>query len=253
MAVSCVSSWLKVSLQKLLSFLHFHCIPPRGQRHCVTRWLRPPNNWLQWVPARVARWFMFNTKNPNLGTILEGLGLEYVGIFYGHLVWFVAVWYSLWPFGIFSRLDQEKSGNPGASQRVPVHKKFRLESHIDSFRSDNLFYCLFASVAISPKQVTLWNKWPRNFAFFWSETPCASPPPGTSDFFYHSFLVHHPVNWDDQVMGSDFPVAWQFSQREQLGFNYRSNCTPNQGPCLITFIQGWQLKQSNMTQNKMPF
>jgi hypothetical protein len=33
--------------------------------------------------------------------ILEGLAVEDVGIFYGHLVYFMAIWYILWPFGIF--------------------------------------------------------------------------------------------------------------------------------------------------------
>jgi hypothetical protein len=32
---------------------------------------------------------------------LEGLAIENVGIFYGHLVYFKAVWSILWPFGIF--------------------------------------------------------------------------------------------------------------------------------------------------------
>jgi hypothetical protein len=27
--------------------------------------------------------------------------MEDFGIFYGHLVYFVAIWYILWPFGIF--------------------------------------------------------------------------------------------------------------------------------------------------------
>jgi hypothetical protein len=41
-----------------------------------------------------------------------------VGIFYDHLKYFMAVWYSLWSFviPIFPNLvclDQEKSGNPG--------------------------------------------------------------------------------------------------------------------------------------------
>jgi hypothetical protein len=46
------------------------------------------------------------------------------GIFYGHLVYFTAIWYILWPFGtllavwyIFPRfgiLNKEKSGNPEA-------------------------------------------------------------------------------------------------------------------------------------------
>jgi hypothetical protein len=38
---------------------------------------------------------------------LEGLALE---IFYGHLVYFVVIWYIIPRFGI---LDKEKSGNPG--------------------------------------------------------------------------------------------------------------------------------------------
>jgi hypothetical protein len=52
---------------------------------------------------------------------LEGLAMEYVGIFYGHFVYFTAKLYILWPFGTFcghlvyfSRFDmlyQEKSGN----------------------------------------------------------------------------------------------------------------------------------------------
>jgi hypothetical protein len=43
--------------------------------------------------------------------------LRTVGTFYGHLVYFTAIWYNLWPWSIFSRfgmLYQEKSGNPAA-------------------------------------------------------------------------------------------------------------------------------------------
>jgi hypothetical protein len=53
---------------------------------------------------------------------LEGLALEDVCIFYGHLVYFGAIWYILRPFGIFyghsvyfprfCMLYQDKSGNP---------------------------------------------------------------------------------------------------------------------------------------------
>jgi hypothetical protein len=50
--------------------------------------------------------------------------MEHIGMFYGHLVYFTAIWYILWPFSllfvviwyIFPRLVmlyQEKSGNPG--------------------------------------------------------------------------------------------------------------------------------------------
>jgi hypothetical protein len=35
------------------------------------------------------------------GYILEGLGIENVGIFCGHRVYFTAIWYILLPFGIF--------------------------------------------------------------------------------------------------------------------------------------------------------
>jgi hypothetical protein len=48
--------------------------------------------------------------------------MEDVGVFYGHLVYFTANWYMLWPFGIFvghlvtffhfGMLYQGKSGNP---------------------------------------------------------------------------------------------------------------------------------------------
>jgi hypothetical protein len=64
----------------------------------------------------------FQTRNPNLGKFLEGLAMEDVGIFYGHLVHFTVFCYILLTFGIvcgilvyFSRfgiLYQEKSGNP---------------------------------------------------------------------------------------------------------------------------------------------
>jgi hypothetical protein len=36
--------------------------------------------------------------------------LRQLEIFYGHLVYFVVIWYISPPFGI---LDEEKSGNPG--------------------------------------------------------------------------------------------------------------------------------------------
>jgi hypothetical protein len=38
--------------------------------------------------SRVARWYIFKPKNPNLGKFLEGLGMEKVGT------------YIKWPIGI---------------------------------------------------------------------------------------------------------------------------------------------------------
>jgi hypothetical protein len=38
--------------------------------------------------SRVARWYIFKPKNPNLGKfgqILEGFGIDSVGLFCGHL------------------------------------------------------------------------------------------------------------------------------------------------------------------------
>jgi hypothetical protein len=65
----------------------------------------------------------FQTKNPNLGKFcgvsLWKISLYFLTIwsilwlleiFYGHLVYFVVIWYIFPRFGI---LEQEKSGNPG--------------------------------------------------------------------------------------------------------------------------------------------
>jgi hypothetical protein len=48
-------------------------------------------------------------------------------VFYGHFEYFMAIWYILWPFGIFchnlvnyfnfSMLCREKSGNPGVQEK----------------------------------------------------------------------------------------------------------------------------------------
>jgi hypothetical protein len=67
------------------------------------------------------------TKNTGLCE-LEGLRMEKVGLFYGHLEYIMAFWYILWPFGnlvaiwyifhLFSILSREKSGNPGAGRKL---------------------------------------------------------------------------------------------------------------------------------------
>jgi hypothetical protein len=43
----------------------------------------------------------FQTKNPNLGKLFGALAMEYLGTFYGHLVYFKAIANISWPFGIF--------------------------------------------------------------------------------------------------------------------------------------------------------
>jgi hypothetical protein len=57
---------------------------------------------------RVARWFVFKPKLP-IWTIFGGSCNERcwnilwpLGLLYGSLVYFVAIWYILWLFGIFS-------------------------------------------------------------------------------------------------------------------------------------------------------
>jgi hypothetical protein len=52
-----------------------------------------------WMVAEGCQMAYFQTKNHNFGTFLEGLAMEDVGIFYGHLVYFVAIWCILWLFG----------------------------------------------------------------------------------------------------------------------------------------------------------
>jgi hypothetical protein len=49
------------------------------------------------------KWSMvyFYTKNTNLGMFWRAPGMENVGRFYDHLEYFTAIWYNLWPFGIF--------------------------------------------------------------------------------------------------------------------------------------------------------
>jgi hypothetical protein len=47
---------------------------------------------------------LFSNKKYQFGKILEGLAMEDVGIFYGHLVYFMAIWSILWPSGSILRL-----------------------------------------------------------------------------------------------------------------------------------------------------
>jgi hypothetical protein len=67
------------------------------------------------VEGRVARWYIFKPRIPILGKFWGGLRMENVGIVFGQLefytaIWFVALWYI---FPRFGTLCQEKSGNPG--------------------------------------------------------------------------------------------------------------------------------------------
>jgi hypothetical protein len=74
-------------------------------------------------PDQGCQMVCFQTQNPNLGKFLRVLDWKILiylmaiwnilwrfGIFYGHLVRFVFIWYTFSRFGI---MYQEKSGNPG--------------------------------------------------------------------------------------------------------------------------------------------
>jgi hypothetical protein len=79
-------------------------------------------------PKQGCQMVCFQTKNPNSGEFLRGLLrkilvyfmtirsiLRPLEIFYGHLVYFVVIWYIFPRFGI---LDQEKYGNPDPKLHV---------------------------------------------------------------------------------------------------------------------------------------
>jgi hypothetical protein len=79
----------------------------------------------------VARWFIFIPINPNLGIfwrVLEWKMLVYfitiwnslrpLGVFDGHLVQFVVIWYI---FHVLVCFDQDKSGSPGTVIKAPLH------------------------------------------------------------------------------------------------------------------------------------
>jgi hypothetical protein len=65
---------------------------------------------------------LFSNQKSQFGSILEGLEIENLGIFYDHLVYFTAIGNILRPFGLFcghlvyfprfGMLYDEKSGNP---------------------------------------------------------------------------------------------------------------------------------------------
>jgi hypothetical protein len=43
--------------------------------------------------------YVFSNQKQQFGLILEGLGIEMIGMFYCHLEYITAIWYILLPFG----------------------------------------------------------------------------------------------------------------------------------------------------------
>jgi hypothetical protein len=67
---------------------------------------------------------IFPNQKSQFGHILEGLALEDVGMFYGLLAYFAAIWYVVRPFGVFYGhlvyFPLDKSGNPGLDRLLPT-------------------------------------------------------------------------------------------------------------------------------------
>jgi hypothetical protein len=91
---------------------------------------------------------LFSNQKSKFGKILEGLEMQDVGIFYGHLVHFTVFCYILLTFGIvcgnlvyfyrFGILYQEKSGNPAREHQIG-----QIDKRICSYCTPALSYILF--------------------------------------------------------------------------------------------------------------
>jgi hypothetical protein len=118
----------------------------------------------------VARWwYILNTKNPNFES-LEGLGVENVGIFLGHLVYFRDNRYFSWSFGTCFHVVvictyQDKSGNPGQSAviQLPLHN-YRTACQTDRF------YQFFPR---RPSRESNIEEWKKNWFDDWLTRPWA--------------------------------------------------------------------------------
>jgi hypothetical protein len=92
-------------VRSVTSVLRFLRIPNYRPSKCQLQICRH-QNYRHWL-TRVARWNIFKPKIPiwvNFGGSCNGRCLKMLrpnGLFYGHLVYFVAIWYILWLFDIF--------------------------------------------------------------------------------------------------------------------------------------------------------
>jgi hypothetical protein len=100
------------------------------------------------IDSRVARWYIFKPKI----TILEGLALEDVGIFYGHLVYFttirhiwvyfIVIWYVL-PILVFCIKMNLATLNSTDPTRAEIHQ---LKCLSCSFSLDHFLWKALAGV-----------------------------------------------------------------------------------------------------------
>jgi hypothetical protein len=85
------------------------------------------NEILRWLSSGLPDG-IFANQNSQFRYILEGVRMENVGLFYGNVVPFVAIWYISWTFDVFciflvhfyhfGIMCQEKSGNTGCRESV---------------------------------------------------------------------------------------------------------------------------------------
>jgi hypothetical protein len=95
---------------------------------------------------------LFSNQKSKVWKILEGLPMEGVGMFYGHLVHFTVFCCILFTFGVvrghlvvfslFGILYQEKSGNPGLNLAytyiIPPQKTISVRSFFHSVGSNSI-------------------------------------------------------------------------------------------------------------------
>jgi hypothetical protein len=101
------------------------------------------------------------------------------------------------------------------------------------FKFTSVIFCKSYNLSVLMKKIVFVSEKMKDHGsfFFWSATPCASPPPLHSIFSDYSFRVHHLVNQDNRqllahAMASDFSVAWKCLSKRTIGFCYGSNSTP---------------------------
>jgi hypothetical protein len=97
------------------------CLEDPSQFAIVTEYISRGSLFRSGLPDGI-----LSNKNPNLGKFWRILQLKILHTYtYGHLVYFTAIWYTWWPFGIFYDcyvyfpvlvLYQEKSGNPASGE-----------------------------------------------------------------------------------------------------------------------------------------
>jgi hypothetical protein len=75
---------------------------------------------------------------------LKGLGILNIGMFYGNLAYFIAIWYILWSLGIFSRFGIGMSGKHCANPTIASYNAsavifYNATSSLVRFENKNIY------------------------------------------------------------------------------------------------------------------